>query len=82
VLSDPEVQREWPNHKAFLEILNKGPIDFPGVPPGEKIIPDYEVLDHMTTKLSEVVTGLKEPKLALEELEKEYIEIFKKHGMY
>jgi len=82
ILSDPEVQREWPNHKAFLEILNTGPIDFPGVEPGEKIIPDYEVLDRMTTKLSEVITGLKAPKQALEELEREYIEIFRKYGMY
>jgi multiple sugar transport system substrate-binding protein len=82
ILSDPQVQKEWPNHRAFLDILNAGPIDFPGVEPGEKIIPDYEVLDHMTTKLSEVVTGLKTPKQALEELEREYIEIFRKYGMY
>ncbi|MCD6317563.1 sugar ABC transporter substrate-binding protein [Candidatus Aerophobetes bacterium] len=82
LLSNPEIQKDWPNYKAFYEILKAGPIDFPGVPPGEKIMPDYEVLDYMEVALSDTLMGVTSPKAALDDLEDTYYKIFRRWGMY
>jgi len=82
LLTNPQIQKDWPNYKAFYEILEAGPIDFPGVPPGEKIKPDYEVLDYMQVALSDALMGVMSPKEALDDLQDTYYKIFRRWGLY
>ena len=82
LLSDPEIQAKWPNYKAFYDILEAGPIDFPGVEPGVKIVPNMEMLDYMEIALSDALTGAATPQEALDDLQSKYMEIAVKWGLY
>lgn len=82
LLTDPEIQQDWPNYKAFYDILESGPIDFPGVRPGTKVVPNMELLDEMEVVLSDTLTGVKSAKAALDDLQKEFMEIAIKWGLY
>lgn len=82
LLSDPEIQKEWPNYKAFYEILEAGPIDFPGVRPGIKIVPNMEMLDAMEIAISDALTDVATPKEALDTLQSKYMRLAIKWGLY
>jgi len=82
LLSDPKIQKEWPNYKAFYEILEAGPIDFPGVKPGIKIVPNMEMLDYMEIAVSDALTGVAAPKDVLDALQKRYMRLAVKWGLY
>ncbi len=82
LLSDPEIQKDWPNYKAFYDILEAGPIDFPGVPPGVKIVPNLEFLDYMQVALSDALTGAATPQEALDALQDRYMTLAVKWQLY
>lgn len=74
-----------PNNAAFLDYMNRasegGIIDFPGVDPGIKILPDYDVVDVMQSDISEMLTGATTPEQCAAKLQKDYEAIFRKNDM-
>jgi len=73
---------DYPNYRNFYETLQAGVIDFPGVPPGEKIKPNMEVLDYMEIALSDALMGKATPKAALDDLQDTYYKIFRRWNLY
>jgi multiple sugar transport system substrate-binding protein len=74
ILKDPELQDKYPNNKVFYEALETNPLKMPMV---KSVV---ELWMKAGVPLNEALTGITEPKEALERIHNDFTEVLKRDG--
>ena len=76
VLTNPWVQKNYPNNRVYYELVKAGPIPMP------LIENSFEILQKAARAGSEVIIGTKEPEQAANELQEELTRVMEMSGYY